>query len=90
MLDVDRADDVDAGAQQVLHVFVTLSVLAIGRVGVREFIDQRDGRLARDDRVHIHLLERDAVISREPRRHDLEVADLRAWFPADRAARRNR
>ena len=31
---------------------------AAGRVGVGEFIDQRDLRMARDQRVEIHLLDR--------------------------------
>ena len=44
MLDIERADDVDAGRQEVFHILETLLGFRAGRVGVREFVHQRDGR----------------------------------------------
>ena len=80
MLNVDRGNDVDPGPQQVLDVLVAFAVLAVGRVGMRQFIHEGDSRFARDDRIHVHLRERDAVVLREPRRHDLERPDLVGGF----------
>jgi hypothetical protein len=51
VLDIDRGIDVDAVAQQFGDVEIALRVPAAGRIGVREFIDQRDRRAARNDRV---------------------------------------
>ena len=45
VLDVDGADDVDAGLEQLLDVLPALRVLRAGHVGVRELVDQRDLRV---------------------------------------------
>ena len=45
-------------------------------VGVGELVDQANGRPARQDRVDVHLAERDAAVFDDARRDDLELADL--------------
>ena len=57
VLDVDRGVDVDAVRQQFLDVEVAFGMAAARRIGVGEFVDQRELRAARDQRVEIHLLE---------------------------------
>ena len=42
-----RADDVDAGVEQLDDVLVALLVVAAGHVGVRELVDERQRRIAR-------------------------------------------
>ena len=51
-------------------------------VGVRQLVDDRDLRLAANDRVDVHLLERDAAILDPLARYDFEVADLRLGLGA--------
>ena len=57
VLDIDRGIDVDAVRQQFLDVEIALGMAAAGRVGMGEFVDQRDLRTARDQRVEVHLLD---------------------------------
>ncbi len=57
VLDVERRIDVDAGGQQLLDVEIALGVAAAGDVGMGELVDEDEGRLARQDRVEVHLLE---------------------------------
>ena len=76
MLNVDCADDVDTGSEQILNVLVAFPVSASRRVGVCQLIHQRDHGFAREKRVEVHFPESDVVIFRDPRRHDLQVADL--------------
>ena len=68
VLDIEGADDVDAGVEQLQHVLVALAVATAGRVGVRELVDDGDGRLALQDGVEIHLLDGHvAVLDLAPR-----------------------
>ncbi len=46
VLNVERGVNVDAGGQQVFNVLIALFVAAAGDVGVRQFVDQHDLRLA--------------------------------------------
>ena len=62
MLDVDRGDHGDPGRQQLVHVLPALGVPRTRDVGMREFVDERDLRLAREHRVEVHLLERAAAV----------------------------
>ena len=55
VLDVDRGVDVDAVAHQLFDVEVALRMAAAFGVGVREFVDQDDLRMAGDDGVEVHL-----------------------------------
>ena len=57
VLDIDRGVDIDAAGQQFLDVEIALRMAAAGRVGMGEFVDQRELRAARDQRVEVHLLE---------------------------------
>ena len=57
VLDIDRGVDIDAAGQQLLDVEIALGMPAAGRVGVGEFVDQRELRAARDQRVEVHFLE---------------------------------
>ena len=57
VLDVDGSVDIDAARQQLLDVEIALRMAAAGRVGVGEFIDQREPRTTRDQRIEVHLLD---------------------------------
>ena len=48
-----------------------------GHVRVRQLVDDADLRLARDDRVDVHLLHRHAAVLDRAQRHDLEIFHLR-------------
>ncbi len=73
VLDIDRADDIDAGGEQVLDILVAFPVLDAGGVGVGEFVHEGDGGLAGEDGVEVHLGELDAVVLADARRDDFEV-----------------
>ena len=64
VLDVERGVDIDAVRQQLLDVEIALGVAAARRVGVGELVDQHELRMAREDGVEVHLLERIARGSR--------------------------
>ena len=55
MLDVERAEHVDPGLAQLLDVLPTLGMAATRRIGVREFVDQRDRGVPREHRVEIEF-----------------------------------
>ena len=77
VLDVDGGIDVDAVGEQFLDVEVALGMAAARRIGVGEFVDQRDLRTPRDQRVEVHLLE-DLVLVFEPlARQDFEPGQQR-------------
>ena len=77
VLDVDRGIDVDAVRQQFLDVEIALGMAAAGRVGVGEFVDQRDLRMARDQRVEVHLLEHLVLVVEPLARHDFKPVQQR-------------
>ena len=88
VLDVERADDVDARGEQLEHVLVALPVLRAGDVGVRDLVDDRDRRAAREHRVEVHLLDGDAAVLDLAAGDDLETADERRGLrPAVRSRR---
>ena len=58
VLDVDGRIDVDAVGEQFLDIEIAFGMPAAGGVGMGEFIDQRDLRPPRDQRIEVHLLER--------------------------------
>lgn len=66
MLDVHRRDHIDPGFQQLLDVLPALAVARTGHVGVRQLVDQRHGRLAFQDRVHVHFGENRAAVLQLP------------------------
>ena len=76
MLDVDGRIDVDSRLEHVLDVLVALLVLAPGRVGVGELVDQGELGRAGDHRGDVHLVHHPlAVLDRSPR-DDLEADRL--------------
>ena len=77
VLDVDGRIDVDAVRQQFLDVEIALGMAAAGRVGMGEFIDQRDLRPPRDQRVEVHLLERLLLVGEPPARQHFEPLQQR-------------
>src|SRR3984893_14413895 len=76
VLDIHRGDHVDFRREQLLDVLVALFMLGAGNVGVRELIDHRDVRLARQDRVDVHLFHRDAAVIELPARDHFQVPEL--------------
>ena len=76
MLNVNGADDIYSHGQQILNVFVPFAILAPGRVGVSQFIDQRHRRLACKQRIEIHFPQSNVVIFNRARRYDLQIANL--------------
>src|SRR5262249_3680419 len=75
VLDVERADHVDPGGEDVEHVLVALLVLATRRVGVRDLVDDADLGLAGEDRLEIHLLDGHAPVLNLAAGHHFEPGD---------------
>src|SRR5262249_29709802 len=75
VLDVDGGVNVDAVTEQLLDVEVALGMAAAGRIGVGELIDQDDLRVAGDDGVEIHLLERLSPVFEPLAGNDLEILE---------------
>ena len=82
MLDVDRRVDVDAGAEQLLHVEISLGMAAPGSIRVCELVDQHQLGPALQDRVEIHLLEDASLVLRAAARDDLQALDERKGLGA--------
>ena len=57
VLDVERGVDIDAGSDQFIDIHVALGMPAARRVGVRQFIDQRQLWASCQQGVEIHLLQ---------------------------------
>ena len=57
MLDIERRPDVDAGVEQLFDILPAFGVPAIGRVGVREFVDEDELRLSRQRGVYVEFLD---------------------------------
>ena len=55
MLDIERGPDVDAGRDQLLHILPALGMAAFGGVGVGEFVDDDQRRLALERRVDVEF-----------------------------------
>ena len=62
MLDVEGGVNVNPGGKQFFDILVAFGMARAGRVGVGQFIDQRQAWTARQDSVHIHFGQFDAVI----------------------------
>lgn len=77
VLDVQRREDRDAGAQEREYVLIPFGVPTPGGVRVRELVDEGDGGRAGEQRVEIHLAVRAARERRQPdqfrRRRDAAV-----------------
>ncbi len=75
VLHVDRRDDRDARVEQLLDVLPAFGVLAAWRVGVREFVDQHDVRLAPQHSLDVELGEALAAVLDVFGRHHLDALD---------------
>ncbi len=83
MLDVHGGTNVDPRLQQLQHIFIALAMLAAFDIGVRQFVHQSDAGLARENRVHVHLLELRALIFEHFARHGFQAREqLRYAFTA--------
>lgn len=74
VLNVDRGQNVDLRSQKLQNIFVSLAVLAARNVGMRQLIDQHDIGLALQNRVHVHLLKKRALVFDRFERHTLHLA----------------
>ena len=82
VLDVEGGVDVDAGLEQLDNVEIALGMAAAGRVGVGQFIDQRQLRPTRQQPVQIHLGQQLALVADRSARHDLDAGKQRFRFLA--------
>ena len=82
VLDVDGGVDVDAVAQQLGDVEIALGMTTAGRVGVRQFVDQRQCRLAGDQRIDVHLLEHLPAMLDQAQRDAVEAGEQRPCLGA--------
>ena len=62
VLHVERGEDVNARIEQFRHILPAFGMTRAGRVGVREFVHERELRAAREHRIEIHFSERDAAM----------------------------
>ena len=75
VLNVDRRDHRDAGVEQLEDVFVSLLVRRARGVGVRQLVHEHDLRLARLDRLDVHLLDLHVPIGQDAAPHHLQPVD---------------
>ena len=80
VLDVDRGHHVDAGVEQLEHIFVALAVLAAGDVGVGQLVDHHGVGMTLEDGVDIHFLQFDAAVGNDAQGNDFEIANARLGF----------
>jgi hypothetical protein len=73
MLDVHRRQHINAGIQQLKYIFVALAMFAALDIRMGQLVDQRNLRLARQDRVYIHLFKLRAFVFDRFPGHDLEL-----------------
>ena len=62
MLNVDGGVDVDAVVQQLEYVLITLGVATAGRVGMGQFVDDREPGMTRDQPVEVHVVKPLALV----------------------------
>jgi hypothetical protein len=82
VLDVDGGHDVDAGVEQLEHVFVALAVACCRERWCGRARRRRRFGMAGEDGVDVHLLEADGAIGDDALRDDFEVADHGFGFGA--------
>ncbi len=76
VLDVDRGDDHDPGAEELLDVLPALLVAAPRHVRVGQLVHQRGLRPSGEHRIEVHLLEVLTSVGEGVAWHHLQVADL--------------
>src|SRR5262245_42124953 len=62
MLNVECRDDIDPGVTDDLNVLVALLSIGLGRIRVREFIDEAHYRPPAYDRLSVHFLDDHALV----------------------------
>jgi hypothetical protein len=74
VLDIHRGQHRDPGGEQFLDVLPPLGVAGAGGVGVRQLVNHRHRRAARQHRVEVELGD---VAGHAPGRHDLQAVEQR-------------
>ena len=77
VLDVDRRVDVDPRVQQLHDVLPALGVTTAGSVGVRQLVDEDDGRATGEGGVEVQLPQCGAAILDRPGRQNFETLEQR-------------
>ena len=77
MLNVERGPDVDARVEQFLDILPALGMAAVGRVGVRELVDDDEFRPAAQRGVEVEFLDLLALPVDDAPRQDFEAARQR-------------
>jgi hypothetical protein len=76
MLDVDGCEDIDPVITENLDILVALGSIGSLGIGVGEFVDQDNLRIAPDDRVYIELGDFQRTMPNCSPWNDLEITDL--------------
>ncbi len=66
--------------EKLEHVFVTLTILHAGHIGVGQLVNYSDLRISLDNRVEIHLFKHDISIFDGARRHTFQAFGKRGSF----------
>ncbi len=82
VLHIERCVDIDTGGDQFLDIHVAFWMAAAWRVGVREFIDQRQLRTACQQGVEVHFLQGVTTIFDRTAGDDFEVFEEGLGFLA--------
>src|SRR6185437_3667464 len=77
MLDIHRCQDIDAVVEQNAHVLPALFALGTRNIRMREFIDNADFRMPRQNRFRIHVREAGALVGSNPPGNNFERFSLR-------------
>jgi hypothetical protein len=81
-LHVHCRDDINARSQQMLDVLIALAISALWSVGVCQLVDQSHRRFSFENRVHIHLVQGNAVMMGNEWWNDFQIRDFRNRFRA--------
>ncbi len=80
VLNVQGAEDIDAGRQQFIHILPALGMAHARNIGMRQLVDQNQIRMAQQCSVQIEFTQRLAAINDCPRRQDLQALEQRGGF----------
>ncbi len=82
VLDIERGIDVDTGCEDLFHVLPALLMTTPVDIGMRELIDQRELRVARQERIEVQLRQDAAAIDHGLSRQLRQPRQLRLRFGA--------
>ena len=68
MLHIHRGPDVDPGRQQFLDVLPALGMARAGHIGMRQFVHQHQGGLARKRSIEVELAQFPSLVGHDLRR----------------------